>query len=108
EKEVVMIPGELVEFSETEKKLTKKMVDVEMYTSWRNHELIFRETTLEEIAQVLKDTYGLEVIMDTSLAKEKFTGTFASDKISVLLKAISEVHQARVTRNGQTITIDKK
>lgn len=106
--EVVMIPGELVEFSEKEQKLTKKTVDVEVYTSWKNHELIFQETSLEEIGRILEDTYGLNVEIDRALLSEKFSGRFASDKVSVLLTAISEVHKAQITRNGQTISINKK
>ena len=108
EGEVVMTPGELVEFSETERKFTKKMVDVEVYTSWRNRELVFRETALAEIARVLENSYGLEIQLDSTLADKEFTGTFPSDKLSVLLKAIAEVHGARITRNGQKIIINKK
>lgn len=106
--EVMMDPGELVEFSESEKKLTKKVVDVEVYTSWRNRELIFKATALTEIVSMLEENYGLEIELDTALADKAFTGTFPSDKLSVLLKAIAEVHAAQVSRQGNKVFINKK
>lgn len=105
--ELLMEPGELAELSETQNNLRKRSVDITPHLAWRDQELIFRQTRLAEIARELEDTYGLDVTFaDQSLAEKKLTGTFAADRLEVLLKAMEEVHQLSVTRQGNEITIE--
>jgi DNA-directed RNA polymerase specialized sigma24 family protein len=54
-----MDPGDLVEFSGHEKKIRKKVVNPEQFSSWKSNILIFKATPLSEIAQTL-----WKIIMD--------------------------------------------
>ncbi len=47
--EVVLQPGELAEFSKTEKTIGKKKVNADQYSSWRNNQLVFVSASLAEI-----------------------------------------------------------
>src|SRR5690606_22589795 len=46
--EVLMEPGDLVEYSAKTQSYAHKQVNSETYTSWRNHVLTFDESTLDE------------------------------------------------------------
>lgn len=105
-KDLIMAPGELIEVSDTEKAFTRKVVDPEMYTAWRNNLLIFEETPIREIAKVLEDNYGYEVIIeDKNIGEKRLNGTIQADKLNILLTAIAETHQLNITQENKKIII---
>ena len=103
--EVVMAPGELVAYSATHRQLTKKLVNPENYTNWRNQELMLNNTSLAEIARVLEDYYGFEVNMPDDLKDIKLTATatLSLTNTEVILKAISEIYGIEVEQDGKRI-----
>jgi ferric-dicitrate binding protein FerR (iron transport regulator) len=106
---LVMKPGELVEFSEEANAFTKKIVDPEVYTSWRNHKLLFSDNTLQEIAQVLEDNYGLEILIQDPLLKErKLTGEIPSTDEQTVLEVLCESLNIRYTKNGRKVIFNNK
>src|SRR5688572_28246450 len=71
-KQVIMKPGELVEYSEKDKAPTRKTVDPTNYLSWKNNRLVFTSTSLLEIAHLLEDNYGYKVAFeDPEISKRK-------------------------------------
>jgi ferric-dicitrate binding protein FerR (iron transport regulator) len=106
---LVMKPGELVEFSEEANAFTKKIVDPEVYTSWRNHKLLFSDNTLQEIAQVLEDNYGLEILIHDPLLKQrKLTGEIPSTDEQTVLEVLCESLNIRYTKNGRKVIFNNK
>lgn len=102
--ELFMKPGELVSFSESEKKLKKIAVDPTIYTIWKNDLLVFSNTPLSEIAQMLEDNYGLEIIFeDKELKNKRFTGSISSKNIDVLITSIAESFHLRIIRNNNIV-----
>jgi ferric-dicitrate binding protein FerR (iron transport regulator) len=102
--DVVMRPKDLVEFNGQNKAFVKKIVEPENYISWMNHKLIFNETPVSEIAQVLEDTYGMKVILkDPQVGNRKFTGSVPNKQISLLLNILSESLNIKITADKQTI-----
>lgn len=100
--EVFMEPGEVVEYARAEASLVKKATDAGKYASWRNHQLIFDKVPLKEIAQMLKDTYGLEVIFENKeLMKRRYKGALPSDNVDMLITALSRLYP--VSREGKRI-----
>jgi ferric-dicitrate binding protein FerR (iron transport regulator) len=106
-KEIIMKPGELVEYSEEDKKTTKEVVDAEKYTAWRENKLIFEDTPVSEIVQVLEDNYGLEVIIkDSALASRKFTATYPADNVDILLKALSKTFNIKISKTENQVVFE--
>ncbi len=100
--EFMMNPGDLVTFN---KKKGNAVVDYaespEMLTQWRNNQLIFDGTTLSEISQILKDTYGLEIrFSDDSLKEKKFRGTFLTDDIDILKEVLTQTYNIKIIENA--------
>ena len=102
--EYVMQPGELVRFAAASRKMEAKKVSPEQYVSWIDHELRFIDTSIAEIAQIIEENYGYEVVLDdVTMNGLKFTGTVPSESIEYLLVALSESFQLRVKRNENII-----
>ncbi len=107
-KDVLMKPGDLVQFSEKDQSFTRKAVNPEKFSSWTQNQLIFDNTPLKEIAQILEDTYGMKVhFADPDLANRTFTATIPVNKPEVLLTALSESLNLRVSRNGNEVTLGR-
>lgn len=85
--------------------VTKRAVRAAVYTSWKDGKLIFEATPLAEVARVLEDRYNTSVVLDKTLADRTFTGAAPLSNVDLLLRAIGEAFNARVTRSDGTITI---
>lgn len=107
-KKIFMSPGELVGYSKEEKKITKKEVDTERYSAWRKNKLIFEDTPISEIAQILKDNYGLELIIkDSALINRKYTATYPADNVDVLLNALSKSFNIKISKTDNQVVFEK-
>ncbi|MDO1444709.1 FecR domain-containing protein [Rhodocytophaga aerolata] len=103
---ITMQPKDLVEFTADEKVYVKKQVNPEEHSAWRNHKLIFNEKSLREIAQVLEDTYGVEVVFsDPALKYRRFTGAIPNHDMNLLLDILSQSMNIQMKKNNQTILI---
>jgi len=101
-----MRPGEYVGYVASNKKLIKRVVDTNLYTSWINNQLVFRKTTLKEIALLLEDNYGYQVIFkDDRLAQSRFTGTIPDDNINLLFTALSKLYDLQISQINKKIII---
>jgi transmembrane sensor len=94
-----MKPGELVQLSGPTDTLVKKVVNPEVYSSWRNNILIFNQTPLYEVANLIEDTYGLKVEFENEAqASKTITGNVPAANVDVLLLALSKSFNFRVSR----------
>jgi ferric-dicitrate binding protein FerR (iron transport regulator) len=104
--DLIMEPSELVEYSESSRQLVKRKVNPEVYSSWVDKKLVFNETPLGEIAQLLEDNYGLKLEFGTEqLARRKFTGSVATDDPELLLTAIATSFQLKINRRDNIVQI---
>ncbi len=71
----VMNPGEQFELDKTSGAVTKRSVDVSLYTAWKDGRFAFRDQRLEDIFKTLARWYDVEVVYQTEGIKDKrFTG----------------------------------
>ena len=72
---LTMIKGEMVEFAENELFIRRK-VDPDRYTSWIENRILFEESSLQSIGEMIIDRYGLnvEIIGSNAFAKRTFSG----------------------------------
>ncbi|OFY41778.1 MAG: hypothetical protein A2X18_10685 [Bacteroidetes bacterium GWF2_40_14] len=75
EENLVLNPGEQFELDKTSGEVTKRDVDVSIYTSWKEGRFAFRNLRVEDIFKTLSRWYDVEVVYETDAIKEKkFTG----------------------------------
>ena len=102
---LLMNRGELVEYSKATEIMAPQIVDIEIYTAWRNDKFVFKSTPISFIAQMLEDNYGYEVnISSEEIAETKFTATVPAD-IEVLLAVLSELLGVKIQHMENSIEI---
>ena len=78
----------------------------QLHTSWVDHQFVFDDTSLNDIAQQLQDTYGLEVVFeDNDLANRRFTGNLSNQSIETLLTTLSLTFDLTARRTGNRISL---
>lgn len=102
--ELLMAPGELVEYAPSSRSLAKRSVEPERFSAWVNNSLEFDHTPMPEIIQLFHDTYGLElVVADPALLRQTVTGSMPSKSADILLKAIAKSLGARTEQHGDKV-----
>jgi transmembrane sensor len=101
---VILKPGEMATIKEN--KLSKRMVKDKQYTSWVRSKLYFDKMTLEELAQILKETYGVDVtFQNDQLKKRQLSGEISSATVDDILFAIAQTFNIEVTRQSDSNVI---
>ncbi|HEX8429402.1 FecR family protein [Hymenobacter sp.] len=104
--QVLMKPGELVEYSSTKSVAVKRVVNPTLYSSWTDGRLSFDGSTVAEIVQMLEETYGLQIeVTDKQLLEQKMTGTLPNGNDQILLTALSKALNVKIDRHGKQIQI---
>lgn len=106
---ILMNPDEAVEFLREDHTITKKQVNAELLTSWRNKILVFENTPLYKIGEMIEHTYGVEVMFDQDVDKnEALAGTVPSENLDVLLRVLAKSSNLSISRNNDQIIIRKR
>ena len=107
--QVTMNPGEMVEVVPQESRVMKKEVDPKLYSSWTTHKLILNNTPLFEIASTLEDSFGYKVIFkDPRHAKRLVRGVLPLNDMNILLEALANSLDLKVTKDKQNIIFESQ
>jgi ferric-dicitrate binding protein FerR (iron transport regulator) len=106
--EVLMKPGELVEYVEKQKTYTRKNVNAEIHCAWTQSRLVFDDTPVTEVLQRLHDNYGWEVeVKDSAVFAEKLTGEIKTTDEATLVRALAKALETKMTLRDNKLTIEK-
>lgn len=104
--EVLLKPGEMAEYSPRSKNLQLKTVNPQAYSSWTDGYLTFDHSSMAEVIQVIRQTYGLRVsVTDESLLRQQLTGSLPSNNADVFLQALAKALRLEVARTGDTVQL---
>ncbi len=102
-----MKPGERLTYAQ--QSFSQQQVNPASYTSWRKRQLVFDAVPLLQVAQKIKETYGVDVVFtDPLLTQQTFTGTVPSSNLTVLLEALTGIYQLKITQQEDQIIIQPK
>lgn len=77
--------------------------------SWKTKDLIFRETSLRDVALVLERTYHRKVrFSQESIGSLRFTGDFSGQPADTVMEVLSTAFGLRYEKQGDTILFSKK
>lgn len=103
---VIMVPGEQVSMSDSQGYFQKKVVELDKYKSWKNEMLVFDNTPLSEVGQIIEDFYDVKVVInDSVLAKREFTGTLPNDDLEMILLALRTAYNIDIEREENLIVL---
>ncbi|GAB3177017.1 FecR family protein [Telluribacter humicola] len=109
QKEVMMKPGDLVTIDRKNRVELKTTQQAQTSSEWEEKRFVFEETTLEEVAYLLQENYGLEVeIKGQALSERVIMGSFKANNIDELLQSISELLDIDVVRQGNHVQLADK
>lgn len=105
--EIMMVPGELAELS-SDNKFVKRSVNTSLYSAWKEGKFIFNKTSLNDIIQIIEDTYGYTVQLDVAgIGDETFTGIIPTKNLDTLLKVLSESYDVTITKSDGQLRISR-
>lgn len=102
-------PGQLARVRTGAERVAVERVRVELHDAWTRQVFSFENTPLRDIAQRLRDTYGLEVSFeDEALADKRFTANLSSENLETLLTVIAATYDLTMERTDERIQFRRK
>jgi ferric-dicitrate binding protein FerR (iron transport regulator) len=108
-KEVLMQPGQLVDYSSRQGNLVQKSVNPQPFVAWKQEHWVLNNHTLREIAILTEETYGLKVSFeDDSLQDLRLSGKIGTGDVTLLLEALSATHPVRYRLQNNQIILQRR
>ena len=102
-RELKMIPGDFVEYRRAT--LEKKPVKNDSVLAWKDHKLVFNNTPLRDLIQIIREHYGVSVTTAGEVEEKTIYGILPNDNLDVLLQALEATGDFVVVRHGDNIII---
>lgn len=106
-KRLTMKPGEVATLNgQSEQLELTRTPRPERYSAWKNHQFYYDQTPLSEVAIVLHEQFGLDVIIgDTVLAKRRLAGYFLARNPQEIIDVLSPLLNVTFEKRGNTVII---
>jgi ferric-dicitrate binding protein FerR (iron transport regulator) len=100
---LVLKPGD--KFIKNEKGADEvHLADTEKVVAWKNHDFLFEGTALADVANIVKDNFGIKLIFQNdTLASRKISGTFHAEKADELIDAIAQLLDVNYKKKNNVI-----
>jgi len=103
-----LIPGERLTYQKENENLTKDKVDINLYSSWVNGYLVFRNIPITEIYTKLERYYNRQISVEDGLEKITFSGKLdLGDNLNDVLTNIAFAASVNVQENNGSYLIKK-
>lgn len=100
---LMLKPGELATQAGRAARLRKEAVDVNQYSCWRERTFQYKGRKLSELAGIISDSYGLEIIIENQALKEEtFTGSFPTDSVGKFFEKLVKLYPMQIDRKQNT------
>lgn len=105
-KELHMKPGDFVTVHN--QKAEKVPVNEEKVLAWKQAKLVFDNTRMAEVAQIITKHYGVKVnLVEKEIGEKRISGVMPNDSLDVLLKALQATQEFKIARYTNEIVISK-
>jgi len=105
---VVLKPGEQVSLNKNSNTLSRKRVDTQLFTSWKDNKLMFLNMNFGELIVLLERKYGVDIeVNDNGILKYHYTGTIKNESILEILEIIKHTLPIEFRIEGQKVIINK-
>lgn len=84
-----LTPGEMATFNPENKKLTIDKVKPELFSSWKEGVLIFRDKPMAEVLDAIQRRYNIDIeVKDANIYKSVFTARISNEPLDKVLKSM--------------------
>ena len=107
--DIILNPSEQANFSKADKNFELEKVDIELYTSWKDGRLIFKDEKFEDVATKLERWYNINImLLDENIKNERFTGKLEYETLEQLLEMVNMTTPIHYTISGDKVLIKIK
>lgn len=104
---LVLKPNHKASWSKVHNTLSSEKVDTDVYTSWVNGRLVFRNIPFKNIRRKLERHYNVSIINNNKSLEEKFyNASFDIETIEQVMEAFKENYSIDYTIDNNQITIN--
>lgn len=104
--QLYMKPGNVVTVANSGRYQLTQTVPARPYVAWKEHWFYFDNTSLAEIAEQIRERFGLPVVVpDSALAQRRIAGNFKAEKADDLLQILTELLNLNVVKTRQHIEL---
>jgi ferric-dicitrate binding protein FerR (iron transport regulator) len=101
-----MVPGDKVHLNAGKSTFVKEQIDTTMYSAWTKGEWNFKNSSLAEIAQLIKEYYNVEVIFaNTKQMNQQMTAVIPVNTLEGLVKVISATLAVNISQKNKQLII---
>lgn len=105
--ETIMQPNDYCQYNATQGKIITRVADPASFTTWMEHKYRFENAPVKEVCETLKEYFGYDfIIRKEILNTQTVSGTLELQNEQVLLQVLSELLNAKVTRQGTQVIIE--
>jgi len=110
QQEIKLAPGERAIFNADKNDLHISHVDSEMFSSWRNGEIIFKDATLNDLIKELERIYDIRFYLeDEKLGEYRFRGMFSyNNNLIDALEKIKKTAQLDYSISNKEVKLKRK
>jgi ferric-dicitrate binding protein FerR (iron transport regulator) len=106
DKNTVLKPGYKGSFDKKDNHIETKAVNTDLYTSWMQGRLMFKNMSFNDITKKLERHYNVIIVnQNKKLANEKFHASFGDEPIEKVLSYFNDVHGISYTIKNNEILI---
>lgn len=96
-KTIILKPGEMASLR-PDKKIDRTEVDTLVYSAWEYDLIPFKKSNLQDVTKILTESYGIDIIADSSVEHFDFTGALPTKDLDKALKTIQMTLDCQVVR----------
>ena len=101
DQKILMVPGELVTYTEQNQKLEKKTVQEEAPASWKDGAAMMQDMPLQDIILKVQDIYGIQVIVEDQAALSRsFSVGIPVNNVKTAHLLLRELTKLNIIDNG--------
>jgi len=105
--QTIMNPNDYCIYSATQSKILTHVANPVLYTSWMEQKYRFEKTPAREVCKTLKEYFGYDfIIRKPELAEQPISGTLELQNEQVMYSILSELLNASVTKQGDSVVIE--
>lgn len=106
--EKIMKPGDAFLYNSTQNQLSGSAKNATGNSAWTNNEMDLDGYTISEILEILQDTYGYTIRLNTpELASKRLTGTIPAQSADDILLVLRQVFDINIQQKGKHLTISQ-
>lgn len=105
-KQLTMQPGNVVTVANSGQYQLVRAAPAQRYVAWKDHWFYFDNTPLTEVAQQIREQFGVRVIVtDTELAQRRIAGNFKAEKADDLLHVLAQMLDLSVVKTRRHVEL---